>query len=202
MGVDLLFGHHGTSRSQLRTAERALYASARSVKSRYHAGDPYQTMVKVMKRMNDREAEMHHAISSLRSTACNEETDEEDPLIIGLETVNTSGMFRTLVRSIATLRHEVSSWILRGDSPLHAANKDIILNTKSLPTVLGGNHDPGVEAARRVNEWQGETQRWDYSQMETEFDFDNQLEGLHLVDNSILSRPPPPHTGGSPRSYF
>ena len=109
--------------------------------------------------MNDREAEMHHAISFLRSTACNEETDEDDPLIIGLETVNISVMFRTLVLSIATLRHKVSLHILRGDSPLHAANKDIILNTKSLPTVLGGNNDPGIEAARRVDEWQGETQR-------------------------------------------
>ena len=73
----------------LRTAERALYSAARSVKSRYHAGDAFPTIIKGMRRMNDRESEMQYAISSLRSTACNEETDKDDPHIIGLETVDT-----------------------------------------------------------------------------------------------------------------
>ena len=175
---------------KLRTAERTLYGSARSVKSRYHAGDPHTSIIKAMMRMNTREAEMHHAISALRSTACNEETEEDDPLILGLETVNSSGMFRTLILSLATLRHEVSLYILHGDSALHAANKEVILNTKSLPTILGGNNDPEVEATRRINEWQGDTQRWENSQVE-DFDFDTQLEGLHLADNRIISKPPP-----------
>ena len=113
--------------------------------------------------MNDRESEMQYAISSLRSTACNEEIEEDDPLIIGLETVDTSGMFHTLVLSITTLRQKVFLHILRGDSALHAINKDTIINTKSLPTVLGRNNDPGMEATKKVNEWQGEAQTWEYS---------------------------------------
>ena len=101
--------------------------------------------------MNERESEMQHAISTLRSIALNEDMEEDDPLIICMETMDTSGMFRTLVLTLATLRYEVSFHILRDDSALHTTHKDIILNTNALTTVMGGSNDPGMEAAKRVN---------------------------------------------------
>ena len=91
--------------AKLRAAERALYLAARSMKSRYISGDAFFTVIKRMRRMNDRESEMQHAISTLRSVALNEDMEEDDPLIICMETMDTSGMFRTLVLTLATLRH-------------------------------------------------------------------------------------------------
>ena len=51
---------------KMRTAERALYGSGRSVKSRYHASQPNFSIVNAMARMNTREAEMLQAISVLK----------------------------------------------------------------------------------------------------------------------------------------
>ena len=82
---------------KLRAAERALYLAARSVKSRYIAGDALLTVIKRMRRMNERESEIQHATSTLRSIALNEDREEDDPLIICMETMDTSGMFWTLV---------------------------------------------------------------------------------------------------------
>ena len=121
----------------MRTAERNLYGAGRSVKSRYHALQPNSSIVKAMSRMNTREAEMLQSISVLRSTAINEAVVDDDPISLGLEVVDTSGMFRTLVLSLATLRHEVASYILRTDPAFHAAYRTIILNVLAIPTILG-----------------------------------------------------------------
>ena len=142
---------------KMRTAERALYGSGRSVKSRYHASQPNSSIVKAMSRMNTREAEMLQSISVLRSTVINEEIDEDDPISLGLEVVDSTGMFRTLILSLATLRHEIASYILRTDPSFHAAYRTTILNVPAIPTVLGGTDDEvdqqAVEKQRRLTEW-------------------------------------------------
>ena len=95
----------------------------------------------------------------------------------------------------------MSLHILRDDSALHATHKDTILNTNSLPTVMGGSNDPGMEAAKRVNEWPGEAQTWEYSMIDGDFEFDHQFEGLIMADNITITRPPTP-SWGSPWGYF
>ena len=97
----------------------------------------------------------------------------------------------SLVLTLATLRHEVSLHILREDSALHATYKDTILNSSALPTVMGGSNDPGMEAAKRVNEWPGEAQTWEYSMTEGDFEFDNHFEGLNMAEDITITRPIP-----------
>ena len=54
------------------------------------------------------EYNMQHAISALRSAALNEDRDKDDPLSIFMKTMDASGMFRTLLLTLAT----VEIWVL------------------------------------------------------------------------------------------
>ena len=71
--------------AKLRAAEQALYLAARSVKSRCISGDAFLTVIMRMKRMNEKESEMQHDISTLRSAALNEDIEEDDPLSLCME---------------------------------------------------------------------------------------------------------------------
>ena len=94
-------------------------------------------------------------------------------------------MFRTLLLTLATLRHEVSMHILKEDNALQTIHKATILNSSVLPTIMGNGNEPEVEAARRVNEWSGE------SPNEGDFDFDGHFEELNLAGDLTISKPHP-----------
>ena len=75
---------------KLGCAERELYLSARSVKSRFISGDAFLTVIKRMRRMNEMEYNMQHAISALRSAALNEDRDKDDPLSFFMNVQNSA----------------------------------------------------------------------------------------------------------------